>query len=377
MYIGVDIRVLNTKKLTGIGSYTKLALFNLAKNNPNDNFYLFSSGLKNDLHIQEILDLTNVHHYHWQESNKILNIKFILGQGPTLANVFGVNLDIFWLPNLNFYRFSETCPTVLTIHDLSWLHNHNFYNLKMRLWHRLIGVKNLLEKANGVLTVSHNTKRDIMRFFTINEDKIKVVYPGVESMDLDKVSAQRILAPLKLPEKYWLYLGTLEPRKNIISIIKAFEKFHQKYPEQNLLLVGGRGWLYRSIWSALKNKAYIHYLGYIDNPQKDALYFMSQGLLWPSLYEGFGFPPLEALAQGVPVIVSFKTSLPEILKDKALYVDPYNVADIYQSLCQLNIDSNLRQAFKMPDKTFLNTWANASLEIRNVFESFINKIPNY
>lgn len=374
MNIGVDIRVLNAKKLTGVGSYTKLALLTLAKNNPTDNFYLFSSGLKNNLAIEEILNLPNVNYYHWQESNKILNIKFILGQGPTLSQVFGVDLDIFWLPNLNFYKFSDICPTIITIHDLSWLHSQGFYDLKRRLWHRLIGVKKLLEQADNILAVSYNTQRDIMRFFSITEDKIKVVYPGVESTDLNRERAQKILAYLKLPEKYWLYLGTLEPRKNIISIIKAFDRFHQEYPEQHLLLVGARGWLYRNIWSELKNKPYLHYLGYLANPQKDALYHLSQGLLWPSLYEGFGFPPLEALAQGVPVIVSFKTSLPEVLGSKVLYVDPYNVSDIYKTLCQLTDNQTLRQKFQQPDKIFLDTWEKASQELMAVFASLSKKI---
>lgn len=372
MNIGIDIRVLNTNKLTGIGSYTKLALFNLAKNYPADNFYLFSSGLKNELNIPEILALSNIHHYHWPESNKILNLKFLLGQGPRLAEVFGVDLDIFWLPNANFYKFSLNCPTIITIHDLSWLHDHGFYNLKMKIWHYLIGVKKLLTAADQVIAVSNNTKRDIIRFFNIADNKINVVYPGIESNQLDDVEAKHLLSNLNVPAKYWLYLGTLEPRKNIISVIKAFTLFQAKYSDQHLLLVGAKGWLYSSVWRALKNKKYLHYLGYLNNPQKDALYKLSQGLIWPSFYEGFGFPPLEALAQGVPVITSFKTSLPEILTDKAIYIDPYNVADIYQALCQLHNDAKLRQQFQLTDKNFLRSWQQAAGDLHLVFSQCIN-----
>ncbi|MFA5126470.1 MAG: glycosyltransferase family 1 protein [Patescibacteria group bacterium] len=373
MRIGVDIRSLNTKHLTGVGHYSLHILEELARQDKNNQYFLLSSGCKaGDNHFLPKSDNFNYHHI--KQANKWLNFNFILGRGKDFSMVGDRGVDIFWLPNINFLKINAKTPLIITIHDLSWLQNKAFYDYKRIWWHRLVGVKRLLQRADHIIAVSHNTKRDLIRFFNLPADKISVVYSGISAVVMDQERAKRELAGSSLPDKYFLYLGTLEPRKNIISIIQAFAMFHNDQPDYHLLIVGGRGWAYKNILQAIKDKPYIHYLNYLSSPKKDALYFLSQGLIWPSFYEGFGFPPLEAISQGAPVITSYKSSLPEVLGQAALYVDPYNVADIYQALKLITDNSDLRQQlYDSGQKILKPTWSATAQEMIKIFE----KIKRY
>lgn len=368
MNIGVDIRALSTRRFSGVGNYIVNSLKHIFELDKVNHYYLFSSGLKN--RTKDWLDFkqANVHQVHFCCSNKLLNLSLLTNCGPDLSKKFPVKLDLMWLPNINFFKFNKEIPTILTIHDLSFLHNREFYSLKRRYWHYLVNVRKLISNSNKVIAVSNNTQRDIMRFFTIAQDKVKVIYPGVEAKKIDEITARQLIAEFNLPAKYFLYVGTIEPRKNIRSIIKAFDKYHLEYPETGLVIVGGRGWVYRHILRSISKRPYVYYLGYCSGIKKDALYFLSQGLIWPSFYEGFGFPPLEATYQGVPSIISYKTSLPEILKDQAVYVDPYNVSDIYESLKELTEDSELVTSIKESAQEFkIPNWHDQAKQIIKLF----------
>ena len=369
MNIGIDIRALAIVKRSGVGTYVFHALRNIVAIDQENDYYLFSSGRKNKLVLPKELQRKNIKHVHLFWPNKLLNLIWLFGFGPTIDSLFPVKLDVVWLPNINFYKLKPKTPLILTIHDLSFLHSQKFYSFKRKWWHTLVNVRKIVDRANFVISVSHNTKRDIMRFFTIAEEKIKVIYPGVDSKKVDQEKAKQFLAKYKISPNYFIYLGTLEPRKNIDNIIKAFDKYHIDYPEVDLVLVGNKGWIYQRLLRDVKKRKYIKYLGFIDSPTKDFLYALSQGLIWPSFYEGFGFPPLEATWHQVPVIISYKTSLPEIMKSQALYIDPYNPADLYQVLKELTMDNRLREKIKDSAKEFqVPNWPEQSQKIINLFK---------
>jgi glycosyltransferase involved in cell wall biosynthesis len=357
MNIGIDIRALSPVKRSGVGNYIFHAIENIIKHDNKNQYYLFSSGWRAEDYLPKELIADNVHHVHYKTSNKLFNIRLIFNIAPKIDKLFPVKLDIFWLPNINFTRLSPKLPLIVTIHDLSFLHSKHFYSLKRKWWHRLVNVRRLVERAQKIIAVSRHTKRDIIRFFTVPDEKIKVIYPGASVVPMDKETANKLLAPYNLQNNFYLFLGTLEPRKNIEGIIKAFDQYHLEYPDTDLVLVGNKGWVYQKLLHSIKKRKYIKYLGFITSPTKDALYFSTQGLIWPSFYEGFGFPPLEVTYHGRPVITSYKTSLPEIMRAKAMYVDPYNSAEIYQLLKALREDDGLIENIEKSNQTlFMPIW---------------------
>ena len=371
MIIGIDIRALGQKKVTGIGNYIVNSLKYIFELDKVNNYYLLSSGLRSKIDPDIKFKQENVSYIHVSIPNKILNLSLKVGFCRSLNKFFPEKIDLLWLPNINFYKFDQTVPTILTIHDLSFLHSREFYSLKRRIWHRFINVDQLASEVDKIIAVSENTRRDIIRFLNIPKEKISMIYPGVEVNKMDREKAAQLIAPFNLKRKYFIFVGTLEPRKNISGLIKAFDRYRAKYEDTDLVIVGSKGWIYRSLINKINKRQYIHYLGYINGPTKDALYYLSQGLIWPSFYEGFGFPPLEAAYHGVPVIVSYKTSLPEVMKQQALYIDPYNSSDIYQALKQLTVDRALREQFKVSGKHFsVPNWTREAKKIIRLFESF-------
>jgi len=379
MNIGIDIRALSTKSRTGVGNYIFNVIKNLGKEN---NYYLLSAGSSKikKIVLDELNDVlennSNMHHIHLRVSNKILNLSLLLKAGPDLTKLFPVKLDLFWLPNINFYKFNNNIPVLLTIHDLSFLHSKKFYSLKRKIWHSLINVRKLVNKVDKIIVVSKNTKIDIIRFFLTETNKVKVIYPGIDIIKINKEKALKITNGYDLKKKYFIYIGTLEPRKNILSIIKGFDKYHKEYPDVELLIIGGKGWMYRDIIKRINKKSYIRHLGYISGEEKAALYYLSQGLIWPSFYEGFGFPLLEATYYNIPVIASYKTSLPEIIKKQALYIDPFNSAEVYQILKILTEDKELRSNIIENSKDFkIFNWEEQIKKIINYFK-YVEKNSN-
>jgi len=369
MKIGVDIRALNTDKLTGVGKYIFNYLDNILQLDKDNQYYFFNSGFKKP--AQNFSFTTNNFTIkNLNVSNKILNWRLLTRLGPKLDSVFEDKLDLFWLPNINFCQFGST-PLILTIHDLSFIHDRRFFSPKSRLWHYLTRVGALIQRADKIVAVSEHTKGDVINFFDVDSSKIVVINPGLETVAMDKDKARSLVAKFALPQKYFIYVGTLEPRKNINSIIAAFDIYHKDYSDTALVIVGGQGYKSADLLKIINKRPYIKYLAYLDSPIKEALYYLSQGLIWPSFYEGFGFPPLEALACGVPVIASYRTSLPEVLKNQAIYVDPYNISDIYQALKQLTIDDKLGATLKESLPTYeMPKWPSQAQEIIALFNSF-------
>ena len=369
MNIGIDIRALDEYRLTGVGNYILNSIENIIKLDKENQYYLLNTGLKNKDRVINV-EQDNLHYIHLKYPNKLLNFNLAMKIGNGLNNYFPVKLDLLWLPNINFYYNTNNIPFILTIHDLSFLHSNNFYSLKRRLWHKMVGVNNLINKADKTIAVSNSTKRDIMRFFNIHESKIQVIHPGIDCNIINKEKAEDLIKPFNINKKYFIYLGTLEPRKNIQAIIQAFDKYHKKYNDVDLVIAGKKGWLYHNTIKNIKKRKYIKYLDYISGKEKDALYTLSLGLIWPSFYEGYGFPPLEATFHHIPVITSYKTSIPEVMKQQAIYVDPYNSSDIYIAMKNLTEDNNLRNNLIQSAKEFkLPKWDKQSEEIIDLFKN--------
>ena len=270
---------------------------------------------------------------------------------PKIDQLLGV--DLFFMPHLNFIALSGNCKSVLTIHDLSFLRYPEFFSLRKNFWHQMINVKSLVKKFDQLVAVSENTKRDIIELGGVNPDKIKVIYSAVGEQIKDLKDDNSKLAEIKrkyqLPDKFILHLGTIEPRKNIANLIYAYELLQKKsvqFANYELIIVGVNGWKSKEIFkvrqkSNFKNK--IKFIGYVDSINKVYLYRLASVFVYPSFYEGFGFPPLEAMTLGVPVITSFNSSLPEVTAGAALMIDPENISQIAKCLEEVLTDQELRE----------------------------------
>lgn len=377
MNIGIDIRALSSPAVSGVGNYILGALGGLLTIDKNNQYYLFSSGMKKENFAWLPFQQHNVHYIHYLFPNKLLNLTILSPWPIDIIQKIPVKLDLFWLPNINFFKTKSPLPVVLTIHDLSFLQGERFYSYKRKIWHRAVALTRLINSAAKILVVSDNTKRDLVKFFSTNGTKIEVIRPGLNMALLNQNEIDNIAQSLALPEKYFLFVGTVEPRKNLSAVVQAFSDFCQDFPDYHLVIAGNRGWLYQPILKKIKDRPRIHYLDYVSAAQKNILYSRCQALIWPSFYEGYGFPPLEALYFQAPVITSYKTAMPEILKNKVLYIDPYNVADITRAMTAIVTDTNLITDLKKSAQAFVPPpWSQQALQILKLFTDLYKSHEN-
>ncbi len=292
---------------------------------------------------------THLQALHTRIPNKIFNAALVFLNVPKFENLYKP-FNVLWMPDLRPFAIRPQTKLALTVHDLSPIMHPEFYSLKRRLWHRFIRYGKAAKRANIIFADSEYTKFDLIKFFGIDQNKIKVVYPGIDQRRFNNNLDQRIKHKVKekyqLPEKFILGLSTLEPRKNFESLLAAFEKISD--PEAHLVIAGRAGWLYNNLIDQIKNSsknAKIKLLGYVEEQDKPYLYALSNLLCYPSYYEGFGFVPLEAMACGTPVITSARTSMPEVVGDAALLVEPYRVDHLVAAINEMLADQKLREHF--------------------------------
>ena len=239
-------------------------------------------------------------------------------------------------------------PAAVTVHDLGYLHYpdaHTPFQRRYLDW----TTRRHTRVAQRIIADSTATKNDLIQHYGANPETIRVVHLGVDSA-LEPVEDERVVNAVKarygISGNYLLYLGTLQPRKNLLRLLEAFERVSRRHPV-SLVLAGGKGWLYDEIFDrarALKLEDRVIFPGFIPEADKAALLSGAVAFVFPSLYEGFGLPALEAMACGAPVLTSNVSSLPEIVGDAALPVDPHSVEAISDGLLRLLSDSALRQS---------------------------------
>ena len=238
--------------------------------------------------------------------------------------------------------------TVVTVHDMV-LHA---YPETMRRRTRILlqtGLKRSMKRANRIVTDSEFSRSEIIRYYPDMEEKIRVVPCGVDRKHFAPATEQEIQKVRKihhLPERYFLYLGTLEPRKNLVRLIRAYALLREKHPDAPaLVLAGGKGWQYERIFEASAAsdvRGHILFPSYIPSEDMAAVYSGALAFVFPSLYEGFGMPPLEAMACGCPVLTSKAASLPEAVGNAALLCNPMKIKAIARGMELLLTQENLR-----------------------------------
>lgn len=375
MKIGIDIRMLSEGKRTGVEGYTLNLLTHLFQIDKENQYKLFFNAFKGpSFDIDKAFNFPNVEIKKTKIPNKLLNLSFILLNYPKISKI--LDCDIFFCPNIMFYSLSKGCQNIITFHDLAFSYFPHFYSIKRRLWHRVVNPKKLAQKNDKIIGVSQATKDDLISQYNVPVDKIKVIYSGLdENLEIcnDQNKLEEIRKKYSLPQDFILSLGSIEPRKNIVGLISAYEKLREKNKINNKLVIAGeKAWCYKKIfdkWEQSKYKDDIIFPGFVEEEDKVFLYNLSKLFVYPSFYEGFGFPALEAMACGVPVVTSFISSLPEVCDNAALLVDPYNIDDlalgVYNGIVDIELRNNLIENGLARIKVF--KWDNCAREVKKLF----------
>jgi glycosyltransferase involved in cell wall biosynthesis len=234
-------------------------------------------------------------------------------------------VDIFHSPDFVLPPVRRA-KTLVTVHDLSFIRYPQCADANLRAYLNKV-VPRSVHRADGVLADSQSTKEDLVALLGVEPARIEVVYPGVEERFRpieDQALLEKVRARYGLPPHFILGLGTLQPRKNFTRLIEAFADLRSAICDLHLVIVGGKGWLYENIFATVEQLGLderVIFPGFVADEHLPALYNLADLFIFPSLYEGFGIPPLEALACGTPVITSNASSLPEVVGEAGLMVE--------------------------------------------------------
>lgn len=286
---------------------------------------------------------------------------------PRLDKLVG-GADVFFLPNPMFHAFSPRVKTVITFHDLSFERLKNVYPVKHRLWHFMVDPAAEARRAARVLAVSNSTAEELKNLYRLPAEKIWVVPLGADSQRFSGA----VLESAELPNDYILFLGSLEPRKNVLALIRAFELLSDKFTGLRLVIAGAffphRD---KTVLRELKNNKKIIYLGAVGEAEKPSLYKKAKAFVLPSLYEGFGLPILEAQASGTPVITSVSTSMPEASGGAALLVNPLNIREIVEAVELVLTNADLRNTLISRGRENVkgHTWEKTAQQTLEIIEN--------
>ncbi|MHB9112513.1 MAG: glycosyltransferase family 4 protein [Thermoleophilia bacterium] len=328
MRIGVDISAIQTTK-SGVDWYTHRVIEEMMDLLESDEqLYLFSNretGFEN--YAASRRNVTVVRSgFKYQEPWR----QFIL---PLLLKRHQIDVCFF----TNFVlSIAASCPMVLTIHDLSvWLYPRT-HSLRNVVWARTL-VPISTRRSRSIIADSNNTKLDIVRLIKARPSKVSVIHLGApdECNPEPQPEDDEAMHHYGIIKPYILFVGTLEPRKNLNVLIRSFDRVAKSRQDIHLVLAGRRGWMAQAIFDELERRdllGRVHITGYVREQYLPALYRQAAAFVYPSLYEGFGLPPLEAMSSGTPVIVSRSSSLPEVVGDAGLYVDPLNADEMARAM---------------------------------------------
>ena len=266
-------------------------------------------------------------------------------------------------------------PSVITVHDLAFLLYPHFLTRRSANYYGLID--RAVRHAAHIIAVSESTKQDLVRLTGTPEHKITVIYEAAEPIYFpihDQEVLAQIHAKYHLPEQFILFVGTIEPRKNLPTLLRAFRDLVAGYKTQaDLVIVGKKGWLYEETYQLVTDLGMtdrVHFLGRVQTADLPHLYSASQMLVLPSYYEGFGLPPLEAMACGVPVIVSDTPAMVEVVGDAGLCISPEDVEGLTVAMWRFLTDDTLRAEMIAKGLTRVKcfSWERAARETLAVYQ---------
>jgi len=291
---------------------------------------------------------------------------------------FNGNYDLLHEPNFIPRKFSG--PTIVTIADLSCFLYPQFQPFRRVQMAQFF--KNRMLEADHILTISENSKHEIIEHFKVPEEKVTVTYLGCSLRNDDRRAAkseeQLFLAGIKIKSPFILSVCTLEPRKNLLCLLDAFSVLCQQGISRDLKLVlaGGKGWMYNEIFARFKERQIddrVIVTGYVSDAELSILYRNALAFVYPSLYEGFGLPPLEAMSYGTPVITSNTSSLPEVVGDAGIMFDPASSEELCEAMRQVIEKDAVRLEMQKKGLEWAQkfTWEKCADETMNVYRELL------
>lgn len=356
MRIAIDARGVNWYKGTGIGTYTENILRQFIKLYTENYYHIYWSG-------------DDYEDFNTEYSKVIMTSKKhqrFFQQNYFPSNLLKENIDLYHVPQ-NGIGLSEAtnCKKVITIHDLiPYIMPETVgrgYLLKF-----LKEVPNIIDLCDGIITVSQWSKKDILKFLPIDENKVYVTPLAADAKykPIDKDYCKYVLQKnLDIKKPYILYIGGFSPRKNVRALIMAYSKVYKDLDKDyNLVIVGSlkdEGNILKELAENLNLSSRIQFTGFVSEEYLPILYNGCEVFTYPSLYEGFGLPPLEAMSCGAPVISSNISSIPEVVEDAGILIDPYDTSNIIDALGKVLSSESLRQelSIKGLEKSAQFSWA--------------------
>jgi len=356
MRVYIDSRPLLEENPGGIGLYTQRIMQALIEVNPDVDFVTFL----NRKHSQSDKAMPGMGRLKIQSTRippKILHGMFWLFRRPSLERIVGL-CDCYFFPNIIFTP-RLTRPYVLTVHDLSYIRIPEVYAPTARLWHRAVRSRELIQNAKRIITVSEATAVDVKKQFPEKADVVRTVQSAVWRPERQE----------RKEPSHFLVIGLIEERKNIYGVLKACEIIRRKRVDfPKILFIGKRGYLKKvtkRLFEKQKSLGWIEERGYVTEQEKLEVLARSYALIFASYYEGFGFPGLEAIVSGVPVIASRSTSLPELYQQAGVYIDPYNQREIASAI-EYMFDK--RPTAQSTPSILRRTWVDVAQETMHVIK---------
>jgi glycosyltransferase involved in cell wall biosynthesis len=342
MRIAVNTRLFLKGKLEGIGWFAHEILSRLVRQHPEHEFIFF---FDRPYH-QDFVFAPNVTPVVLGPQARHPALYYLWTEWSIPYALRKYKADIYFSPD-GLGSLKTKVPVCITLHDLAYKHYPQFMD-KMHKWHYAHYLPRFAKKAKRIIAVSEFTKQDIVKQYGLPEGKIDVVYNGAhnEYRPLGYDEKEQVKEQYSAGEEYFLFTGALHPRKNIINLLKAFVLFKRRQRSRiKLVIVGRMAWQYAEIVKAKELMPYkedVVWTGYLNVTELAKITGSAYALVYPSLFEGFGIPILEAMTCDVPVIVSNTSSMPEVAGDAALLVDPASPEDIAAKMMMIYKDEMLR-----------------------------------
>jgi glycosyltransferase involved in cell wall biosynthesis len=365
----------------GIGRYTRNLIRALAELDAENEYTLFVAGGWGDgdglgswpsnFRVRSVPLSDRWLHVLWQRLRLPVPVQAITGP-----------LDLFHSPDFVLPPTGRT-PSIVTVHDLSFLRVPECYVPAFRQY--LEGaVSRAATRAERILADSESTRRDLIELKAVEPGQVTVIYPGVEPRFQPVRDAEllnRVRARYELPERFVLGLSTLQPRKNFAGLIEGYRRLVGGWTEEpaivdlQLVVAGGLGWMYDDAFDAVASAGLaerVHFAGFVDDEDLPAIYTLAAAFAFPTWYEGFGLPVLEAMACGTPVVAADNSSLPEVVGKAGLLVDAGDSEGLSGALARLLTDETRRARLAAAGREQARqfTWDAAARQLLEVYQSF-------